>query len=424
MTTASIQLQPIHNEIRHENGRYVFYRDGRPFFVKGAVYWADPHGLYPMKHLQECGANAIRTGGYSFYKDFVEQNIEEADRLGMAVAVGLGVLKEWPDGFDYNDEKAVREQLEQKLEMVEKYKNHPCVMIWGIGNELSVRYTNLKVWDAVNQIAEAIKRIDPHHPTMTVIGNEYTKESSIPEIIKRCPAVDLLGINYYNNLEGAPQKLRDLGWRKPYLVTEWGPTGHWEVPKTSWSAAIEETSTEKAQRYLERYTATMLGDKEMCLGSYAFYWDQKQERTPTWYGMFLETGERTEAVDVMQYLWSGKWPENRAPKIHSFTIDGLTALDDVKINRGTPHEAFVEASDPDGDPLDFYWEVIEEQPWKGYAGRGEVKMPAIENLFEQISSPRLNFVAPAIPGQYRLFIYGRDGRGSAATANIPFLVNA
>jgi len=39
---------------------------------------------------------------------------------------------------------------------------------------------------------------------------------------------------------------------------------------------------------------------------------QKQERTPTWYGMFLSSGEATETVDVMEYIWTGRWPEIRA----------------------------------------------------------------------------------------------------------------
>ena len=34
---------------------------------------------------------------------------------------------------------------------------------------------------------------------------------------------------------------------KPYIVTEWGPHGHWESPNTDWDAAIEKTSKEKAK---------------------------------------------------------------------------------------------------------------------------------------------------------------------------------
>src|SRR5690606_12767205 len=105
-----------------------------------------------------------------------------------------------------------------------------------------------------------------------------------------------------------------------YAVTEWGPTGHWQIARTDWDVPIEQTSTEKASAYRDRYTAGVLGAPQQSLGSYAFLWGQKQETTPTWYGMFLESGEATEVVDSRQCLWTGEWPETRAPSIRSFKI--------------------------------------------------------------------------------------------------------
>jgi hypothetical protein len=34
----------------------------------------------------------------------------------------------------------------------------------------------------------------------------------------------------------------------------------------------------------------------------------------------------------------------------------------------------------------------------------------------------VSIAAPTEPGRYRLYVYIRDGKGSATTANVPFLV--
>jgi hypothetical protein len=196
------------------------------------------------------------------------------------------------------------------------------------------------------------------------------------------------------------------------------------VARTKWRVAIEETSTEKADRYLERYRATMLQDRQRCLGSYVFFWGHKQERTHTWYGMFLPSGERTEAVGVMRYLWTGKWPSNRAPRIGALSIDGLQAEDSVIVEPGSRQVAKVEATDRDGDALSFRWEVLPEPTHFGYGGMGERKPAALPDAVVAGNDGSATLVAPARPGPYRLFVVVLDGQDNAATGNIPFYVEA
>ena len=54
-------------------------------------------------------------------------------------------------------------------------------------------------------------------------------------------------------------------------------------------------------------------NREQIVGNYVFLWGQKQERTPTWYGLFTPEGEATESVDVMTYLWTGAWRKTGPP---------------------------------------------------------------------------------------------------------------
>ena len=406
---------PVKVEVRKEGAGFRLYRGGEPYYIKGAVYWSSPRGRFPLAGIVQRGGNSVRCGAH------IDETLEEAARLGATVTLGLRMKMEAVHGFDYGDANAVAAQFEQVKATVLKCKDHPAVLMWGIGNELSMGYRNKKVWDAVNAVAEFIHKVDPYHPTMTVIGGGHKLEESA-DILRQAPAVDVLGVNFYKGLETVPARLREVGWPKPYVITEWGPSGHWQVPKTAWRAAVEETSTEKAERYKERYENTMRKDTERCLGSYVFFWQHKQETTHTWYGMFLAGGERTEAVNVMQQLWTGKWPANRASRIDSLTLDGKAATDSVVLDPGTAHEAVLAAADPDGDEMTYQWEFLPEATKLGYGGMGERKPLAVKGLVKSASGGKLAFTAPEAPGPYRLFAVVLDGQGNAATANIPFHV--
>ncbi|MEJ0104867.1 MAG: hypothetical protein WDO19_20935 [Bacteroidota bacterium] len=138
---------------------------------------------------------------------------------------------------------------------------------------------------------------------------------------KKTPDIDLLAINTYGGLATLPRTIRMAGWDGPYMVTEWGPTGHWEGCNYMEISHRRNKQGEKAAVYKSRYEYSIEKDKDKCIGSYVFLWGQKQERTPTWYGMFTEKGEESEVVDVMQYLWSGQWPKNQAPHLYSLQIN-------------------------------------------------------------------------------------------------------
>jgi hypothetical protein len=74
---------------------------------------------------------------------------------------------------------------------------------------------------------------------------------------------------------------------------------------------------------LRRYKELIEKDIERCLGSYCFLWGQKQESTATWHGMFLSNGKPTEAVDVMQFCWTGEWPQSQAPSIKDISLENI-----------------------------------------------------------------------------------------------------
>src|SRR5688572_21979655 len=72
--------------------------------------------------------------------------------------------------LNYDDTAAVRKQLDRLRAEVLKYKDHPALLGWGIGNELNLQYKNPKVWEAVNDISKMIHDLDKNHFTTTILA--------------------------------------------------------------------------------------------------------------------------------------------------------------------------------------------------------------------------------------------------------------
>ncbi|WP_257657124.1 glycoside hydrolase family 2 TIM barrel-domain containing protein [Parapedobacter lycopersici] len=409
MTAAVAQhAKPIKVELIKQGDTYTLLRGGKPYFIKGAG------GSTYMDRLSAYGGNSVRTWGTANG----QQVLDEAQRLGLTVTMGINMARE-RHGFDYNDAEAVAKQLETVRAEILKFKDHPALLAWGIGNELNLEYTNPKVWDAVNEVAEMIHELDSNHLVTTMLAGINQRE--IDYIKEKCPALDLISVQVYGGLAAVPERIRATGWEKAYMVTEWGPTGHWESPQTPWKAAIEETSSEKAAVYKSRYEAAIMKDRH-CIGSYVFLWGQKQERTPTWYGLFTEAGEENEVVDVMQYLWTGQWPLNRAPHLDSIRLDGRKALDFIYLQPGKTYPLDVAVTDPDNDSLSTRWELLPESTDLKSGGDRESRPQAIPGHVTNATVSQARFTTPEQSGAYRLFLYVTDGQNNVATANIPFFV--
>ncbi|MEA1878202.1 MAG: glycoside hydrolase family 2 TIM barrel-domain containing protein [Bacteroidota bacterium] len=402
--------------IEQSNGKYTLTVDGEAFFVKGAGC-----EFGNIEALAQHGANSFRTWRTDNDRQTGQEVLDKAQENGLLVCMGIEIARE-RHGFDYNDAKAVQKQFEFAKAEVLKYKDHPALLAWGIGNELNLRATNPKVWDAVNDIAEMIHQEDPNHPSTTMLSG-FSKELGT-QIAERAPAVDFLSVQFYADIVNLPKYLEEARYDKPYLITEWGATGHWESPTTTWGRPIEQNSKDKADSYKMRYETVIAADSQYCLGSYVFLWGQKQERTPTWYGMFLENGDETASVDAMHYVWNGEWPENQTPTLKSFTMNGLVAGDNVTITSMARCKAEANVSDPDQDEMTFHWEIIPEVPEGEQSDGGdlEARQRTVKTVFENQGTQGVSFVGPENPGEYRLFVYVSDGQGHSATANIPFLV--
>ncbi len=401
-------------EIKKEGDKFQLYINGDPFYIKGAgLEFGDIPAL--AKH----GGNSFRTWRTDNGQQSGKEVLDEAYKHGLYVTMGIEVARE-RHGFDYDNEPEVAAQFERIKKEVMELKDHPALIIWAIGNELNLRATNPKVWDAVNNLSKMIHEIDPNHLTTTTLAG-ISKEL-VDDIKQRASDLDLLSIQMYADIVNLPKYIKETGWDGPYIVTEWGATGHWEVPATEWGAPTENNSTVKAEFYMERYKTAIEPYKDQCLGSYVFLWGQKQERTPTWYGIFMEDGNETESVEVMHYIWNNEWPSNRCPRLLEFQLDGKTAYDNVSLSPTKHYDAIVKIEDTDGDKIKYTWDVKPESSDLGDGGDFESTPESLMGLIEG-EGDTIDLTAPSVGGAYRLFIYADDGNGNTAHANIPFLVN-
>ena len=397
-------VQPLVS-VERQDGSFVLMRHGQPYQIRGAG--GDSH----FAELAAAGANSVRTWGV----DDLERVLDEAQRHGLTVCAGIW-LEHQRHGFSYQDEAAVSKQLENALTAVEKYKERPALLLWGVGNEMEGEGTDPTVWKAVNDIAREIKRIDPHHPTMTVIAELGANSQKVKSIEELCPDIDIVGVNSYGGIFTVGDRYRDVGGTKPYIVTEHGTFGPWEVEKTSWGSPIEVTSTEKAQTYINGYNSSVKGRPGLCLGSYAFLWGNKQETTATWFGMLLPDGTRLGAVDVMSEAWTGKAPSNRCPEIESLKLDRTSNFDP-----GDTVHAELVASDPEDDSLTIEWVLRSDSGTIGAGGDAQKDEASFADAVKS-DGDKASLTVPEYGTAFRLFAYVYDGQGGAAVANIPLQV--
>jgi hypothetical protein len=397
------------------DGTYTLLRDGQPFFINGVG------GASHLEELKQLGGNSFRTWGIEQMEQKQPDGktlIEKAGELGLGVTVGIWIGHE-RHGFDYSDQTKIDKQRATVLEAVNKYKDNPAVLIWGLGNEMEGPIgegKDVRIWKELNELADIIHKEDPNHPVMTVIAG--AAEGKVKGVMANYPNIDILGVNAYASATGVGADLKRYGWKKPFILTEFGPSGQWETPKTSWGAPIEPNAQEKAGAYYSTARTVIDDGKGTCLGTYAFLWGNKQEVTSTWYGMFLSSGEKLPTVDAISYIWTGKFPPNRCPKIKSFTSP--VALKSVAA--GTSNTARIDVTDPESDPLSYEWSIVSESKDLKTGGDAESVPPSHPECIESGTGADLTFKAPATAGGYRIFVVVRDGKGNATTGNLPFQV--
>ena len=94
----------------------------------------------------------------------------------------------------------------------------------------------------------------------------------------------------------------------------------------------------------------------------------------------------------------------------------------VKLKRGEDCIFTYEVTDPEGDSLQYIFELMPESTDKKSGGDFEKTPEPVSFKVVNKSNNKIVIKTPLRSGPYRFFIYIRDNNKNVATANIPFYV--
>jgi hypothetical protein len=385
--------KPVPVSIVQGSNGYELRRGGVRYDVHGAGAKDD------LDSLVAAGGNSIRIWGVD---DKTRDFLDVCDRKGITVLVGFWLMKAGDGGFSYLDKGKVQKQFDDVEKRVKELKDHPAVLGWTVGNEVELglpKDQEAAMWGHVEQLAQMIRKEDVNHPVGAVVADMWPDKMSA--ILKYAPSLQFLGVNSYGGLLTVHERM-EL-WKKPYMITEFGPNVPDEGRNTNFGLPVEPNSTAKGEIYREGYAKAIAGQKGKVIGSYVFYWDHASVGIASWFNLHLRSGEKLAGADVMHELWTGKPAVNPVPKFVSAEKLG-----------------------------DFSWRVKFEQPGGGDLSRklylvaessgrfqGDFEMEqgfAFEGLVGEV----VEVPGSVKPGVYRAYVVARNSKNGAAVWNTVF----
>jgi len=131
------------------------------------------------------GCNAIRTS----HNPPAPELLDLCDRMGMVVMDEA--FDCWRKGKTRNDyQKLFNEWHEKDLRaLVRRDRNHPCVILWSIGNELQEQWMK-EGWKLADQLAKIVREEDPTRPITAGLNETQSGYNGFQNV------VEVFGYNY------------------------------------------------------------------------------------------------------------------------------------------------------------------------------------------------------------------------------------
>ena len=389
--------------------------DGKPFELKGVGVGYN-YGSYDEDYLlmaKEMGANAVRTWNYT-PNGIDKSYLDNAHELGLYVAswMWLNPAKtEWKN-ISYKEGSPYREYCKERVRRwVNDLKDHPALLMWGVGNEViffsDSEEEKVAFARFLNELCQMIHELDPDHPVIYA----SMQEMEFPYLAEHTPDLDIVGVNTYSSIITAEKRWEMAGFKIPYLLTEFGPINKWGVGIDGNGFPMDPPDWHKARQY-DNFFRDLKKYKSNCLGGFVFYLGELGQWTDTWW--LLDWRDLKRASYWTAYrVYTDKEPANKPPKIESVTLSkskNLAPFEEISVE--------VIAQDPEDDPLviDYDLRTLKKEMVSQCPDEyNEEVMTLTENGF--------SLTMPSYKCKYILYILVKDGHGNIAIANRSIVVD-
>lgn len=395
-------------KIEEIDGHWQFTIKDKVHAIKGVS------GHAYLREAASIGINTIRT----YDTTHLQAILDTAEFYNIKVVAGIWLPKSHEQWLYGNEEYT--QKLSKELALLgRKYRNHPALLSWCLGNELV--YYNLfdfKFPGTYNQLLDSLRAGDPNHPIGTALAN-FGQKAALNFALK-ISDLDYYLINTFGRLRELEEDMSRLFFiaDKPFLIGEFGENGPWEAEWTKWSAPLEPNSRRKAALLARRFQE-LPSDNPHYLGALVFNWGWRHEQTHTWFNVFSEKGERNALYHFLADKYGGQKPQSNLLEIDTLLIDGTGNYNSFWFDKNQSHTAALRLTNQSAVGFHVEWSLRTED-W--FFLKGDTP-PAVAGYIQKSKDPKLIvFTTPAKTGPYRLFVKVTDSLGNFATANLPFYV--
>ncbi|MET9409763.1 discoidin domain-containing protein [Streptomyces sp. NPDC002935] len=396
-------------KVTGSQGNWQLTVDGSPYQIKGLTWGpavADA-GRY-MPDLKSMGVNTVRTWGTDASS---KPLFDAAAAQGIKVIAGFWLQPGGGPGsggcVNYLTDTAYKNQMLAEFpKWADTYKDNPGVLMWNVGNESVLGLQNCysgaeleRQRDAyttlVNDITKKIHAVDPNHPVTST--DAWT--GAWPYYKRNAPDLDLYAVNAYNAVCDVKSAWEQGGYTKPYIVTETGPAGEWEVPDDANGVPAEPTDRAKTDGYTRAWNC-VTGHKGVALGATMFHYGTEYDFGGIWFNLLPAGEKRLSYYAVKKAYGADTSRDNTPPVISDLTVEG----DAGKVPAGRDLTLAVRATDPNGDPITY--EVLDNSM---YIDQGKQLNPLPST---DLGGGRLRVTAPDRPGVWKIYVKAKDGKGN------------